>query len=142
MNECFSTSADDESKSLASGNETILLVEDERMFLNVIKEMLNQLGYNVLSSSSPKEAMTLARSYEDKIHLLITDVIIPEMNGYDLSMALLDFHPHIKCLLMSGYTAGVISKQLSVDDGFIFINKPFTIKNLSEKIKECLGVSC
>lgn len=142
LDECFSISGDDESKPLARGNETILLVEDEKMFLDVISDMLNQLGYKVLSSSSPNEAMMLARSYEDEIHLLITDAVMPEMNGYDLSVAMVDSHPGIKCLLMSGYTAGVISKQLNIDDGFLFINKPFTIKNLSEKIKACLESSC
>jgi PAS domain S-box-containing protein len=118
--------------------ETILLVEDEPLILDMATSMLESWGYTVLSSTSPAEAISLAREHAGKINLLITDVVMPEMNGQDLAKNLLSLYPDLKCLFMSGYTADVIAHHGVLDDGVQFIQKPFTMKDLASKIKNVL----
>ncbi|MCP4021240.1 MAG: response regulator, partial [Desulfobacteraceae bacterium] len=121
------------------GNETILLVEDEKSILKLTSIMLQRLGYNVVSASSPNEAVRIAEEPNVKdIHLLITDVIMPEMNGRDLSEKLLKSYPDLKCLFMSGYTANVIAHHGVLDEKVAFINKPFSKQDLAKKIREVL----
>jgi CheY-like chemotaxis protein len=121
------------------GHETILLVEDEIAILNMTTMMLMHLGYTVLAASSPGEAIHLAEQYaSDKIHMLITDVIMPGMNGQALARTLLSQYPHIKSLFMSGYTPDVIAGHGVMDEGMNFIRKPFSIKDLATKIREVL----
>jgi PAS domain S-box-containing protein len=123
-------------KSVSSGNETILLVEDEPAILNMTAMILKRLGYTVLAASAPGEAIRLAQEHSDQIHLLMTDVVMPEMNGRDLARRLLSLYPGLKCLFMSGYTADVIAHHGVLEDGVQFIQKPFTLKDLSAKIRE------
>lgn len=120
------------------GHETILLVEDESMILTMVSEMLKSLGYNVLPAATPGEALRLAQDYAGEIHLLMTDVVMPEMNGRDLAKKLLTLYPDIKRLFMSGYTADVIAHHGVLDEGVHFIQKPFTMKDLTAKIKNVL----
>ncbi len=120
------------------GQETILLVEDEPAILGVGKSMLERLGYHVLGAATPSEATRLAESYSNTIHLLLTDVVMPEINGRDLAKNLLSIHPHMRKLFMSGYTSDVIAHHGVLDDGVHFIQKPFTMKALSEKVREAL----
>ena len=122
----------------ARGQETILLVEDEPAILGVGKTMLERLGYRVLGAATPGEALRLAEAHPGEIHLLMTDVIMPEMNGRDLAKNLLDLYPRLRRLFMSGYTADVIAHHGVLDDGMHFIQKPFTMKVLSEKVREAL----
>jgi PAS domain S-box-containing protein len=124
------------SESVMSGHETILLVEDEPMILELSATMLKLLGYTVLTAGSPGEAIRLARENCGKIHLLMTDVVMPEMNGRDLARNLLSLYPDLKRLFMSGYTADVIAHHGVIDEGVNFIQKPFTRKDLSLKIRE------
>ncbi len=121
------------------GNETILLVEDEPTILKMTMAMLDRLGYTVLATSTPGEAMRLASEGDGAIHLLLTDVIMPEMNGRTLAENLIARQPGMKCLFMSGYTANVISHHGVLDDGMNFIQKPFSIKELAAKIREALA---
>ena len=107
-----------------TGLETVLLVEDERAILNVTSKILNELGYQVLSANTPREALRLAQENAGKINLLISDVIMPEMNGKDLYHNLQSQFPQLKCLFMSGYTADTISRNGVIDEGFFFIQKP------------------
>ena len=123
---------------LRSGSETILLVEDEPAIMNVANMMLEEFGYTVLAASSPEEAIRLAGSYDGRISLLITDVIMPKMNGRQLSKVLLASYPHLKCLFMSGYTANIIAPHGVLDPGVLFIQKPFSMSNLSSKVREAL----
>jgi PAS domain S-box-containing protein len=122
----------------AHGHETILLVEDEPAILRMTTLMLERLGYVVLPAGRPGEAIHLAREHAGAIHLLITDVVMPEMNGRDLAKNLLSVYPDIKRLFMSGYTADVIAHQGVLDEGVHFIQKPFRKNELAEKVREAL----
>ena len=127
------------SEPILRGDETILLVEDERVILKGVKRILEALGYHVLASSSPTEAIELAREFDGDIHLLITDVIMPEMNGRDLTNNLHPLYPGMKILFMSGYTADVIANHGVLDEGVHFIEKPFSSQNLAVKVREVLN---
>jgi len=129
----------EKAESAAPGRETILLVEDEPMILDMAKAMLQTLGYTVLSAATPGEAMRTAQEYASAIHLLMTDVVMPEMNGRVLAGNLLSLYPGLKCLFMSGYTANVIAHHGVLDEGVRFIQKPFALKALAAKIREALG---
>jgi len=120
------------------GSETILLVEDELSILNMAAQILDRLGYTVLTANKPGEAIRIVREQKGNIHLLITDVIMPEMNGRELSMNLLATNPNMKCLFMSGYTANVIVHHGVLEDGVNFIQKPFSKKELSKMVREVL----
>lgn len=122
----------------AGGDEVILLVEDEPAILNLASIMLRRFGYTVLAAGTPGEAIALARDYPRKIHLLITDVVMPEMNGRDLAGNLASSHPEIKCLFMSGYTANVIAHRGVLDPGVNFIQKPFSKDDLGMGVRKAL----
>ncbi len=127
-----------QAETATGGSETILLVEDELAILAMSKIMLEQFGYRVLAASTPGEAIQLAEEYTGEIHLLMTDVVMPEMNGRDLAKRLLALYPNLKRLFMSGYTADVIAHRGVVDEGIAFIQKPFSIKDMAAKVREAL----
>ena len=122
----------------AGGTETILLVEDEPMLLEMTRTMLEHTGYHVLAAATPADAIRLGDEHVDEIHLLITDVVMPEMNGRDLAKNLLVRHPRLKRLFMSGYTANVIAHHGILDPGVYFIQKPFSTTELATKVREVL----
>ncbi|MBA4366883.1 MAG: histidine kinase [Desulfobacterium sp.] len=119
--------------------ETVLLVEDEKVILKLGKIMLERLGYTVLTANTPDEAIRLSREHTGEIHLLITDVIMPEMNGRDLARQLTILYPKLKILFMSGYTANVIEQHGVLDKDIHFIQKPFSRKDLAFKVREALS---
>ncbi len=121
-----------------SHGETVLLVEDDRSILKLGKRILEELGYSVLSAPSPREAIELAKAQAGEINLLITDVIMPEMNGRELSEHLKSLYPNLKILFMSGYTANVIAHRGMLDDDVYFISKPFSKKDMAVKVREVL----
>lgn len=121
------------------GTETILLVEDEPAILKMTTMMLNRLGYHVVTANTPGRAMALACEQSRELHLLMTDVVMPEMNGRDLARSLLTLHPNMKCLFMSGYTADVIAYQGVLEDGVQFIQKPFGLKDLATAVRCALA---
>ena len=123
---------------LPRGDETILMVEDELSILNIGSLILSKQGYSVLQANSPAEAIRLAKEQGGRIHLLITDVIMPEMNGKDLAINLLSMNPKLKCLYMSGYTADAISQHGVLDAGVNLIQKPFSLPVLTKKVREIL----
>jgi len=126
--------------ALPTGTETILLVEDEEAILGMTKRMLERLGYSVLTAHTPGEALGIVEDpATGGIHLLMTDVIMPEMNGRDLSEKILSLHPGLKCLFMSGYTADVIAHHGVLDKDVQFINKPFSMQDLAVKLRTVLG---
>jgi response regulator RpfG family c-di-GMP phosphodiesterase len=118
--------------------ETILLVEDEPALLSLITRILQKRGHTVLTAATPGAAIKLAREYTGDIHLLITDVIMPEMNGRDMAKNLLSLYPNLKRLFMSGYTADVITHHGVLEEGVFFIQKPLTQNELLNKIQEVL----
>ncbi len=118
--------------------ETILVVEDDGLLLKLTRKMLEGLGYAVLTAGRPSEAMQLVEERAGRIHLLITDVVMPEMNGKELAERLHGAYPAIKCLFMSGYTANVIAHHGIVEAGVHFIEKPASRKDLADKIREVL----
>ena len=120
------------------GSETILLVEDAPAILKMATRMLERQGYRVLAAATPGEALRLAERHGGDIHLVLTDVVMPEMNGRDLVSNLLDLYPNLKRLFMSGYTADVIAHHGVLDPGVHFIHKPFTMKDLAAKLREAL----
>ncbi len=129
---------DGPAEPVARGQETILLVEDEPGVLRLVRKMLEGIGYRVLAAGTPVEAIRMAEKHSGDIHLLITDVIMPEMNGRELAQKLMSLYPGLKSLFMSGYTADVISPHGMLDAGVHFIQKPFSTKELAEKTQEIL----
>jgi CheY-like chemotaxis protein len=130
-----------EKKPAAGGTETILLVEDEPTILRMTRMMLEKKGYSVLSAATPAEAVEKATNHSDSIDLLMTDVVMPEMNGRDLAGQITDLYPDIRLLFMSGYTADVIAHQGVLDDGVAFIQKPFSLADMTEKVRELLDMT-
>ncbi|MBN2163891.1 MAG: PAS domain S-box protein [Pontiellaceae bacterium] len=126
---------------LHCGRGTIMLVEDEPAILRMTNRMLTSVGYEVIATSSPKEAIELAETYCEKIDMLMTDVVMPEMNGRDLARAVLSLKPDLKVLYMSGYTANVIAHHGVLDEGINFIQKPFSRTDLSEKVTSVMNPS-
>ncbi len=118
--------------------ETILVLEDEIPVLNLAKTMLEKLGYKVLASNSADEALTLIKSHGGAIDLLITDVIMPEMNGRDFANQVNGLYPEIKTLFMSGYTSDVIVRHGILEEGVRYIQKPFSIKDLAIKVRKVI----
>jgi len=127
----------DSAQSVPTGSETVLVVEDEPAILEVAGLMLESLGYQVLSADTPGNALALAETHET-IHLLLTDVVMPEMNGRDLAGRLCATHPDLKCLFMSGYTSDVIAHHQVLDKGVHFLQKPFSKAELAVRVRSAL----
>ena len=117
----------------------MLVVEDDPSILGLIEKILVSLKYRVLSANSPGQALTLAKTHADEIALLITDVVMPEMNGREIFEKLNVHFPDIKCLFMSGYTANVIAHRGVLDHGVNFIHKPFSKSEFAKKIGTVLN---
>ena len=124
--------------TLTAHGETILLVEDEVIILKSVAHMLSELGYTTLAAATPGEAIRLAQEHSGKIDLLITDVIMPEMNGRELARTLLATYPDLKLLFMSGYTSDIIAQHGVLNEGVHFIQKPFSKALLTAKMSEIL----
>ncbi len=119
--------------------ERVLVAEDDDSILNMTARMLERLGYSVLKAGMPGEALRLVKEHPGEIHLLITDVIMPEMNGQDLAERCRAARPGMKCLFMSGYTASIIAHRGVIDkDGLSFIQKPFSMRELASRVREML----
>ncbi len=127
---------------IPKGNaENILFVEDEIEILKVGKEVLSELGYNVIPALSAKEAIEIVQNQAGKIDLLITDVVMPEMNGRELAHQVKDILPSIKCLFISGYTEDVIAHHGILDSSINFLQKPFSSKDIAIAVNHVL-VDC
>jgi PAS domain S-box-containing protein len=125
--------------STTRGSETILLVEDEPAILKMTAVMLERQGYTVLRADTPTRAIHLAHAHAGEIHLLMTDVVMPEMNGKDLAGYLRATYPNLKCLFMSGYTANVIAHHGVLEKGVNFIQKPFSRQELAASVRKSLS---
>jgi len=120
------------------GTETILLAEDEEALRTTMKQALEGLGYKVLTGPDPMAVFELAERHPDPIHLLVTDVVMPGLNGKELQERLSRLKPGIKILFMSGYTAEIIAKRGLVAKQTHFLQKPFRILDLARKVREAL----
>ncbi|MFH0996095.1 MAG: ATP-binding protein [Pseudomonadota bacterium] len=138
VGEAVAPTAESTTETPKGCGEMVLLVEDEPVILDVSREMLEQLGYVVLIAGTSGEALRKAKAYGAEIELLITDVVMPEMNGRDLAKLLNDIKPGLKCLFISGYTANVIAHRGVLDEGVNFLQKPFSMKDLSSKVRQAL----
>jgi len=121
------------------GSETVLLVEDDEPLRTLAREILSIQGYTVLDATSPSEALRLADVHPGPIHLLLTDVVMPQMNGRQVADHLLAARPGLKVLFMSGYTDAAIVEHGVLEPGTHFLQKPFTPDGLSRKVREALG---
>ncbi len=118
--------------------ETILLVEDEPAVLALGQRLLEGLGYRVLAVGIPGEALRLAREHPGEIHLLVTDVVMPGMNGRELAQRTQSLRPGLRRLFVSGYTADIIARGGVIEEDVIFIQKPFSLQDLAVKVREAL----
>ncbi len=127
-----------EKKPVVGGTETILLVEDEPSILRMARMMLERNGYSVLPAVTPTEAVEKAKNHSGSIELLMSDVVMPEMNGRDLAVKITALFPDIRLLFMSGYSMDVIAHQDVLDDGVAFLQKPFSMEDLMKKVRNVL----
>ncbi len=127
------------SEPLRGGSETILVAEDEQALRAIIREVLEESGYSVLESSSPEQALELARSHPGPIHLMLTDVVMPRRSGREIASDALVIRPQMKTLYMSGYTNEAIGHHGILATGDHFLQKPFTTESLLSKVREALS---
>ena len=120
------------------GTETILVVDDENVVLNLCAHILQVLGYTPLMAKSPQEAMCLFEKHAQDIQLLLTDVVLPEMTGRDLAQRLVSVKPGLKCLYMSGYAPHIIAPRGVLEKGIHFIPKPISMKDLGVAVRQVL----
>jgi CheY-like chemotaxis protein len=125
-------------KEPSRGAETVLLVEDEKAILRLGKMILERYGYTVIAAESPAEALTFVKEYHGPIDLLITDVVMPGMNGKELKERITAIIPEIRVLFMSGYTANVIAYHGVIEEDVQYLQKPFSVKTLAAKVREVL----
>jgi DNA-binding response OmpR family regulator len=123
------------------GTETILLVEDEANLRYLARQFLEKQGYRVIEAADGAVAMQIAVAHEGIIHLLLTDVIMPGMNGRELAQRVSEIRPNTKVLYMSGYTENVIGHNGTLDAGIRLLQKPFTLHELKDKVREVLDSS-
>lgn len=112
--------------------------EDEAVVLELARTMLASLGYRVMDANSPRQALELAASHQGNIDLLLTDVVMPGMNGRELAEQLVASHPQMRCLFMSGYTSDVISHRGILEEGIQFVPKPLGVGELACAVQAAL----
>jgi two-component system, cell cycle sensor histidine kinase and response regulator CckA len=122
----------------ARGSETVLLVEDEDSVRELVQELLEAVGYHVLTAARPADALRLADDYAGPLHLLVTDVVMPQMGGPDLAQRLKGLRPDLKVLYLSGYSPGIVADRGVLEDGAMFLQKPFSADALESKVRETL----
>jgi len=120
------------------GSETVLLVEDEEVVRNLVREILEGNGYSVIEARNGAEALDLGRNFAAPIHLLVTDVVMPKMSGKELAERLVTIHRETRVLYMSGYTDGAIGHHGVLDPHTELLQKPFTFDALAQKVRKVL----
>ncbi len=128
-------------RDLPKGNETILVVEDESKVRKLIIAILKPLGYSLLEAQNGEDALLIGHHYNNTIHLLLTDIVMPGMNGRELAEQLTEWLPEIKTIFMSGYTNDIISQHGVLDSGVTFINKPFSPTQMAKIVRIILDES-
>jgi PAS domain S-box-containing protein len=125
-------------EALRRGTETVLLVEDDQMVLELVKTMLEESGYAVLDALTNDAAISIAKKHSGPIHLLLSDLVMPDMNGKDLRDILQAIRPKMEVIFMSGYSADIIAKQGVIEEGTHCLLKPFTFEALTSKVRDVL----
>jgi two-component system sensor histidine kinase EvgS len=123
---------------MTHGGETVLVVEDDADVRTFTMTILKSYGYHVLEAANSAEAFVLEKEYSGEIHLLLTDVILPGMNGKTLSERLQVLRPKLKVLFTSGYTADVITSRGVLERDVAYLPKPFSLDSLAAKVREVL----
>jgi two-component system cell cycle sensor histidine kinase/response regulator CckA len=131
-------SEESEKDNLLSGNETILVVEDDGIVRDMAVQFLKYLRYNVLSAANGGMALIIAEQHKEEIHLMLTDVVMPGINGRQLVERLHREHPEMKVLYTSGYTRDIIAQHGILDEGIKFIGKPYKLNALAKKVRNVL----
>ena len=126
-------------RAALGGTETVLLVEDEDSVRQLVRDTLAAKGYRVVEAENGEAGMTAAAQHEGEINLVITDVVMPGMGGRELVKQLVQLRPGTKVLYLSGYTEDAILSEGTIEKGAAFLQKPFTLQNLSRKVREVLG---
>ncbi len=126
-------------RAALGGTETVLLVEDEESVRQLVRETLIARGYQVVEAEDGEAGLSVAAQHDGPIHLVITDVVMPGMGGRELVKQLAQTRPETKVLYLSGYTEDAIVSEGSIESGTAFLQKPFTLQNLSRKVREILG---
>src|SRR6266571_2798224 len=122
----------------ARGTETILVVEDEAPVRNVARQVLERHGYTVLEAPSAEAALDIATRYSGTIHLLLTDVVMPGLNGRELASRLVDLRPDARVIFMSGYTDDAVTRHGVLEPGSAYVQKPFTPDAIARRVREVL----
>jgi len=130
-----------QTRRVEPGTETILLVEDEANLRYLARQYLEKQGYKVIEAADGAVAMQIAVAHESVIHLLLTDVIMPGMNGRELAQRIAEIRPNVKVLYMSGYTENVIGQNGTLDAGIRLLQKPFNLRDLKNKVREVLDAT-
>jgi PAS domain S-box-containing protein len=128
----------DSQRLVPKGTETLLLVEDEDQVRRIVRAILEQQGYEVLTAANGEEALKLAKLHGEGIHMLMTDVVMPQMSGRQLAEELTSIRPELKVLYMSGYTDDAIVRHGLLDASLNFIQKPFDAASVARKVREVL----
>ena len=123
---------------IPKGSETILLVEDQKELRDLVRQMLEMNGYSVVAASEGLEALEICKQHTGAIHLMLSDVVMPQMGGRELAQRLATLRPDMKVLYMSGYTSNAIVHHGILDPGTAFLQKPFTPDGLAHKVREVL----
>jgi len=118
--------------------QTILLVEDEDMVRELMREVLEQEGYDVLASGTPADAIELCKRHGGRIDLLLTDVVMPGMNGREMTDRIHETLPQLQVVFMSGYSEHALTREGQVDPKIEYLQKPFTLKALTQKLAKVL----
>ena len=124
-----------------AGTETVLVVEDEPAVLMMVQRVLESLGYRVLPAATPRLALQLCQAHPEPIHLLLTDVIMPDLSGMEVAERIRILRPTIQVLFMSGYTADIMSRQGHLPEGLHVLPKPFTAVTLARSVRAALDTS-
>jgi CheY-like chemotaxis protein len=139
VEEAVDQSASPPAPEVLTGSETILVVEDEPGVRELVRKVLERYGYRVLVATTPHEALALAERHTDPIHLLMSDVVLPEMSGLSLASQMTTSRPAMRVMYMSGYTDSAIVHHGVLDADTPFLQKPFTPEALVRKVRAVLA---
>ena len=128
-----------ENKHMEQGKQTILVVEDEEMVRGLISEALRREGYRVLACGDAEEGIEASKRHGPGIDLLLTDVVMPGMNGPEMASRIQETFPRLRVVFMSGYSEQALARQGHANESFEYLQKPFTLKNLTQKLATVLG---